>query len=438
MRDPAGRLQFSHDKVIRTLASADLRELGFLRHRAATALVDSGRLIPFAFRGDVVIESPRLPFVSYPFEWCDAQFRAAGLLTLDLAGEALAAGHELKDASAWNVIFDGARPVFCDHLSFQPLRRREWWAFGQFARHFVFPLAVSRLRGLRAHESFALYRDGLPPEKARSLLGARRFLTRLWPLLLERHAQAVPTAAATEAGKSGKPFHQGLIDFSRPLLAAGRGAGRSPVRWDDYTNTRSHYSAESSRLKQDCVQRWLAHLAPAWVVDLGCNTGEFTHMAARTGANVIAVDYDHDSIERLHTGLEKAQRVHCVVGHLGDLSGGRGWRGTEFPGLAQRLESRADVLLMLALIHHLVLSEGIPLDEVVQLAAHVSRGHVIAELLDDTDPMVAELAAQRDKGTDDFSLQRQLQAFATRFDVLEQVSVPQTARTLVLLKKKAT
>ena len=107
-----------------------------------------------------------------PSEWCGAQLRDAGRLTLDISLAILFAGHELKDASAWNVLFEHTRRVFCDHLSFQTIARRQWRAFGQFTRHFAFSLAVSRVRRLHAYRLFATYRDLVPVEAARGLLGA--------------------------------------------------------------------------------------------------------------------------------------------------------------------------------------------------------------------------------------------------------------------------
>ncbi len=172
------------------------------------------------------------------------------------------------------------------------------------------------------------------------------------------------------------------------------------------------------------------------MVDLGCNTGEFTLLAARTGSEVIAIDSDHDSIQQLVLTQTMSNRIHPVVSNLADLVGGRGWRGDEFPSLMKRLHQRADLVMMLALTHHLAISEGIALTQIAEMVAHITRQFAIVEMLDETDPMVEHLCRQRQRHSKDFSMASQMIAFAAHFDVVARVAIPQTARTLCLLQKK--
>jgi hypothetical protein len=152
MRDPEGRLLFREQHVVRFL----YQPLGehFLRTPTASGLVESGKLIAFDIADPQTIVSPRVPFVTHPYEWCDAQFVDAASLTLEVCEAALKDGCELKDGSAWNIVFSGTRPMFCDHLSFKPVTQRNWWAFAQFVRHFIFPLCLSRYCGLNAKDAF--------------------------------------------------------------------------------------------------------------------------------------------------------------------------------------------------------------------------------------------------------------------------------------------
>lgn len=437
MRDPEGSLSFQPETVTRELRSESSASACFLRSPLARAMVRAGQLVPFEFRSERIVESPRLPFVSFPFEWSDAQLRAAGRLTLDLAKQALPDHHELKDASAWNVIFDGTSPVFCDHLSFQPIVRPHWWAFGQFVRHFVFPLAVSKVRSMRSHQTFALHRDGLPSDQARQLLGLRRFQSRLWPLLIKSSPNEGEARAAIGDGtpQIAKFFHPHLYAYCESLLHQKPRAASSA--WSGYTGTRTHYQGGASQLKTECVDRWIAHSRPGWVTDLGCNTGEFSRLAAAHNAQVISVDYDHDCIEDLFLHPGAQSRIHPLIANLGDLPGGRGWSGAEFPGLAERLDKRCDMLLMLALIHHLVISEGIPLREVAKLAGQLTRRHAVVELVGHADPMVLRLSAQHSKPASAFTIEAQVAAFAERFDVLERVELPESQRVLLLLQVKS-
>lgn len=434
MRDPDGRLRLDGAAAIRSIRR-DAAGAAFLHHPAAARLAAQGRIVPFEWRGPELV-SPRYAFVSHPTDWCDAQLHDAARHTLDLAETALADGFELKDASAWNIVFDGCQPRFCDHLSFHPLVERRWWAFGQLCRHFVFPLAMARMRGWHARSAFLVDRDGIDVHQARALLGWRGRLSRLTPLLARvRDDAALPVEATAAPAMAGDALHGRLIQYARSCLYAPR-----PVRtgtWSRYVDERGHYGAESARAKLEQVTAWLAQLAPVTVLDLGCNTGEFSRAALAAGARVIAVDADHDSIEQLYRAGADSTQLHPVVANLGDLHGGRGWSAREHAGLADRLAGQARLVLMLALTHHLHFSEGIPLAEIAAFAATLAGEHLVLEILPPDDPMVRRLAAQRRRDTADFALQRQLDAFAVHFEFVARRPLAGSGRELVLWKRRS-
>lgn len=439
MRDPQGRLRIEGEAAIRDVLPNGSAS-AFLHSPAARDLVGRGALVPFEWHGAGRIVSPRLPFVCLPFEWCDAQCHAAATLTLDIAVQALRDGYELKDASAWNVVFDGARPVFCDHLSFEPIRTREWWAFGQFCRHFVLPLAAARQRGIHVGEIFRGHRDGLTPERARTLLGTRGLISRVAPLLWGAPSRGAAGAAGTAAlhdpaSASGDTRHEALIQFARWCLGPSSPA-RAASHWSRYTGARSHYDDSAASRKRQLVGQWLAKLRPPVVLDLGANTGEFSRLALQHAQRVVAVDGDHDCIDGLFRSVTQGERLHAIVADLADLSGGRGWAGVEFAGLADRLDGQADVVMMLALMHHLRFAEGIPLDEIAALAARWSRSHLIVELLHPDDPMVLNLAAQRRLDAAGFTVDEQLRAFSRHFDLLGREVLGGSRRELVLMKRR--
>lgn len=120
LRDPAGFVFHEHGRVRRAVTEYGLPDVRAVR---ATGLIDrlmaAGSLLAeheVATRLDghpevrLVLEHPRLPFVSYPYEWPVRALRAAALLHLDTQLQALDAGVMLTDASAYNVQFIGSRP----------------------------------------------------------------------------------------------------------------------------------------------------------------------------------------------------------------------------------------------------------------------------------------------------------------------------------------
>ncbi len=400
MRDPQASLTLGVDHVQRHLKDA-LPSNHFLYSELARSWVDRGDLVSFEILSPTDVSAQRLKFVTHPFEWCDSQLYSAARLTLRLEQEAVAAGFDLKDAAAWNVIFDGTRPVFCDLMSFQPLQDRKWWAAGQFVRHFILPLLLSHRRGLRAHHAFTMWRDGVPENVAREMLGASRFLSRYWPLMVssptrDAHNDKSQSSVHDPDGEAIRRFRDSLLKGLDWML---EGVSPCPFRrgkatyWQDYAESRSHYEANTVALKRQQVAQWLTQLKPTWVLDLGCNAGEFSRIATSLGAQVIAVDADHGAMERVWASGDSC--IHPVVAHLDDLSGGRGWEGQEHAGLANRLKQSADVTLMLALIHHLAVGASIPLQEIAKFAARCTRCWLILELISSDDVQLRSLCEQR-------------------------------------------
>ncbi|WP_343633337.1 class I SAM-dependent methyltransferase [Roseateles sp.] len=439
MRDPRGSLALDAASAVRTLV-APLPQDDWLCSAQAARMVDQGQLLPFEIESATRVVSPRLPFVTMPSEWSAAQLHAAAELTLDIADELLTTGHELKDASAWNVLFDGCRPRFCDHLSMQPIRTRQWAPMGQFARHFSFALEAARRAGLPPHQLFRAWRDGLPEDVARRMLGLRGWFSRCAPLLWTTAASArapasgaVATETATDASAS---FHRGLLSLLRFSL------GRAPSAlsgWSGYTGSdgRLHYQEDQLDLKRRTVSEWTRRIAPDWVLDLGCNTGEFTDIALeQPDARVVAVDIDPESIGRLFTRHRGQGRIHPLVASLDDLPGPRGWGGAEVPGLMQRLtERRFDVVYVLALLHHLLVTSSIPPRRVAEWLVQLKVRHVVAELIGQADPMMRMLCARfnRDPREMDLPVQR-LALEQAGFRIEAETALPGTQRVLVLLR----
>lgn len=439
MRDPIGWVEVKSDFVHRH-SYAPLPVPHFLDSPSACELVRRGLLTPFNFESRNLIRARKVGFATYPWEWTHKQLLQAAIVTLDVAEAALAVGHELKDASAFNVLFERERAEICDHFSVQPIQRRQWWAYGQFLRHFVFPLAASKYRGIEAADVFKASLDGMTLESTRAFMGAKRWTIRTGMALMQSSGGAttasVLSTLSASTDSSEKPLHKGLIAFLRWQLAGLHRAPRFSM-WAAYEQTRSHYQETGLERKRDIVTRWLSSVSPSWVADLGCNRGEFSLIASEIASKgVIAVDADMPAIERLRARLTGNTPVYTVCADLDDLSAGRGWMGREYRGLVQRLGAQADVTMALALIHHLAIGRSIPLKEVAELLAECTRRHLIVEYIHHQDPMVQELLSNRDRVDGiSFAVEAQRHAFHERFRTLEEVPLEGSFRRLALLEK---
>jgi hypothetical protein len=438
MRDPIGWVDVKSDFIHRH-AYEPLPVPHFLDTPTAAKLVSRGMLTPFEFEDRDLIRAQKVGFVTYPWEWTHNQLLQAAIVTLDVAEALLDEGHELKDASAFNILFECERAEFCDHFSMQPIQRRQWWAYGQFLRHFVFPLAASKHRGIEPADVFKTGLDGMTLNSARVLLGAKRWSSRIGLALLQSANVnfSANDANSTATKKSEKPLHKGLIDFLRWQLA---GLHHEPhlSMWSTYEQTRSHYKTVALDAKREIVSGWLEKIEPNWVADLGCNQGEFSFIAASIAkSGVIAVDADIPAIARLRNRLTSKSKIYTVCAGLDDISKGRGWMGQEYGGLIKRLGAQADATLALALIHHLAIGKSVSLSQIALLMSVCTKRYLIVEFIDRFDPMVVELASNRDRTENIFfTIEAQREAFSQYFLIHKEIAILGTKRTLALLELK--
>lgn len=424
MRDPAGRITFEGEWVFRRL-HAPAQPDHFLHSALAATWVDRGDLVAYEWLDSRTLRSPKIPFVTFPTEWSAEQFHRAATLTLKLQSEATAAGWDLKDASAWNVVFDGLRPVFVDLLSVEPLQNKLWRAAGQFTRHFLLPLLMEKKHFLEPRQCMALWRDGMPPDVARRMLGASRFMSRYWPIMasgsLEQTTVILSQQAAMPLEKI-QSFRNGLhgsLGWILSGLNPRRGRARATT-WGNYEENRDHYLEEALAFKRTTISSWLSELRPSWVLDIGCNAGEFSEIAVASGARTICWDADSEAIATLCERHADDDSYHPILCPVDDISGGLGWMGMEFPGLATRLEKGVDAILMLAITHHLAIAGGVRLDDIFDFAAKITRKSIILELLSGDDTRVIQLCQQYNRSPCDFTIEKQYTAALSKGFVVNQ------------------
>jgi hypothetical protein len=448
-RDPAGFL-FERDGVlyrqVNAAAAGDydrMMQSGF--HRAA---VERGLLVgheEVAWPGagpDVhrILRPRRVPFVSYPYEWSFTQLRDAALLTLELQRCALAHGLSLKDASGFNVQFDGSRPVFIDSLSFEAYREGEpWVAYQQFCRHFLAPLA------LMAHRDVALGRllrtqiDGVAVELASRLLPRRTWLSPALLVHLHLHARALrrwaDTGAAAPAPRRGQLSRTGLLGLVDHLEAAVRGLAWRPGRtaWGDYYADTS-YSEAAAAHKAAVIEGLLDAVAPQLVWDLGANTGRYASRSAARGIPTVAFDGDPLAVDRAYRDARDRDDP-CLLPLVMDLtnpSPDLGWDHAERRSLAGR--GPADLVLALALVHHLAITNNVPFPALAAALGRVARTLVI-EWVPAEDSQVARMLARRPVPPHDYTEAAFAAAFGSGFRLVQRVPVRDSLRVLYVFAR---
>jgi SAM-dependent methyltransferase len=469
-RDPAGAVVICNDRVFRCIGTkAQAEWQTFEECTILRAFMDAGSLVTtrsvpkatvaqllsdtsFACayaRVDarLIVEHERIPFPSYPYEWAPEMLHAAGELTLNITEQLLPDGAGLKDGTPYNVMFRGAQPVFLDVLSFERRHERNpmWLAEAQFIRTFVLPLIAWREVGLPLDQIFLTRRDGLEPRQIVQLIGRLACLrpglfgSVLMPVLLSSKGDGDEKLFQTTLlGNTEKARFILRATYSRLRKTLSR--ARPPLQsstWSTYMAGNNNYTKEHLAAKEQFVQCPLKEFRPRRVLDVGCNTGRFSVLAAESGASVVAVDYDPIVVGRVWRVARSANLdVLPLVVNLTRPTPGVGWRNRECASFLERARGRFDLVLMLAVIHHMLVTEGIPLEEIVLLASELTVDLAIVEYVGPEDSMFKRLVRGRGALHDGFTVEVFESACAKHFDIVRSLHVESTNRRLYLLRKK--
>ncbi|HEY7736412.1 MAG TPA: hypothetical protein VH813_06425 [Candidatus Limnocylindrales bacterium] len=450
-RDPSGFVFWRDGRPYRQVQHAFAAEWdAFSASDLKRRLVDRRLLIPdepadiglaAAPGAHAVVRPERIDFVSYPFEWTFGELREAALVTLDLQLEAMADGWSLKDASAYNIQFQGARPILVDSLSFERLEDgAPWFAYRQFCEHFLAPLALVARVDVRLSDLLRVHLDGVPLDLAGRLLPRRSWLSFGLLSHLHLHARAqVRHAANLDDGRSARQARlprarlEGLIRNLRSTIA-GLDWDPAGTEWADYAEHTS-YGERATAHKDRVVDGLLREAPGSRVWDLGANTGRFSRIAAEAGRTVVALDIDPAAAERHFRSIRAEGRTDILplVVDIANPSPPLGWAGTERRGLLERAD--ADAILALALVHHLAIGQGVPLPMILDLFADLGPSAIV-EFVPKDDPMVRRLLSTRRDVYPDYSLEGFRAAASTRFEILREAAIEDSPRVLFLLRRR--
>jgi hypothetical protein len=391
-----------------------------------------------AFR---TLRPQRIPFISYPYEWCFSQLRDAALTTLRVQQAALRHGMILKDASAYNIQFIAGRPIFIDTLSFTRYVEGSAWAgYRQFCQHFLAPLALAAYRDPRLFQLLRVHLDGIPLDLARMLLPARAWLNvHLWVHIRVHARYQHRYAGDTESTRKARSVNkQGVTHLVSALERATRKLDWTPegTEWAEYYDGDSYEEASAAH-KHALVDSYLETLQPGVVWDLGANTGVFSRIAAARGAEALAFDVDPACVERNYRQARRddESRILPLLLDVNSPSPALGWAVAERRSIVER--ASADVVMALALIHHIAISNNVPLERIAAFLVRLAPDLII-EFVPKTDPKVGVLLATREDVFPAYDESGFEAAFAAHYEVLRRDGIDGSERTLYCMRRRPT
>jgi hypothetical protein len=452
-RDPESRIFYAGGDVYRALSADGLSDFEAVQ---ASGLLDDGRVVSTERVEDVsalkdllvhepaaVLRHERIPFVSYPYEWTFSMLKDAALLQLDLLLEALDHDLVLKDSTPYNVQFKGARPVFVDVGSFERLREGEpWVGYRQFCMLYLYPLLLQSAKGVPFRPWLRGAIDGITPPQMRDLMSFRDRFRRGVFTNVFLHARL----EARYADRPDQVKQEVKRVFKKELFVANVRKMRKLVErlgWDPPQGVwtaygeRNTYTDDDARRKDDFVREVAGSRDWGLVWDIGANNGRYSRIAAEGARTVLAVDADEGPVELLYRDLraEGDEQILTLTMNLADPSPGLGWRGLERRALAER--GNPDLVLALALIHHVAISANVPVREFIDWLASLGSALVI-EFPTREDPMVKKLLAPKREGLHpDYELSFFERCLAEAFEVERSERLESGTRVLYHARPKA-
>jgi hypothetical protein len=448
-RDPSGFV-FHADGVLYRQVNRDYQQNFELLNSSGLykALVDEGLMIPHedlgakkvtTSDGITVLKPEPVPFISYPYEWSFSQLKDAALTTLQIQKRALEHGMSLRDSSAFNIQFHEGKPILIDTLSFEARPEgKPWVAYRQFCQHFLAPLALMSHVDIRLGQLSRLFIDGVPLDLASSLLPRS---TRYRPALgLHVHAhaksqkkhlgEAIPQEGPKRAfsDRAMQGVMESLTSAIRKQTFSHKGS-----TWSDYYSDAGSYTDSSLDHKRELVDQFLAESSPSVVWDLGANTGMYSRIASARGARTISFEFDPVCVEEnyLQVVRDKETKVLPLVLDLTNPSGGVGWDNTERSSLTER--GPADVVMALALVHHLAIGNNVPLPLVASYFRKLC-GSLIVEFVPKSDPKTQLLLSSREDIFPNYTREGFEAAFKTEFKIERAEDIKGSERVLYLMR----
>jgi hypothetical protein len=385
-----------------------------------------------------IIQPERVAFISYPYEWSFGQLKDAALATLSIQKRSLKLGMSLKDASAYNIQFVRGKATLIDTLSFELYKEGQpWVAYRQFCQHFLAPLALMALKDVRLNQLLRVYIDGIPLDLASALLPWKTHLNFGLMTHIHLHAGAQKKYAGEEVkSRGGSMSKQAMTGLIESLESTVKKLEWKPkgTEWGNYYDI-TNYSDAAFEHKKQLVGEWTNSTQPALVWDLGANNGVFSRVSAgsQPAPMVSSWDIDPAAVEQNYRQVktEKNERVLPLLLDLTNPSPAIGWANRERDSFGGR--GPADLTLALAVIHHMAISNNVPLSQLADFFAETGKWLVI-EFVPKSDSQVQKLLASREDIFPSYTREGFEDAFSRRFKIHEAVPVKESERVLYLME----
>lgn len=437
-RDPSGYVFEEEGKIYRQINEPYYETYDFfMKSGLYEELLKKELIIPHK-ELDFHVIKPNITFISYPYEWSFSQLKDAALATLKIQQTSLKFGMSLKDASAYNIQFYNGKPVLIDTLSFEKYNEGSMWvAYKQYCQHFLAPLALMSYVDLRLSSLLKNYIDGVPLDLAAEILPFRAKFNLGIYLNIFVHAKSQIKHQSDARGVQGSITKFQLEAFVDSLISCTSKLKPKiqSTEWENYY-TFTNYDDKSFEQKKILVSKFIEQINPQKVWDLGGNIGIFSRIASDKDIDTVSFDIDPLAIEKSYLTLkdEGEKKILPLILDLTNPSPSIGFANEERDNIVLRAKN-IDCIMALAIIHHLAISNNLPLEKVAEYFSRMSK-NLIIEFVPKEDSQVQIFLATREDIFPNYNVEGFEQAFSDYYNIKEKQPIEGTQRILYLMELK--
>ena len=409
-RDPAGKIFYYKGRVLRGLNSKGVERFKHIKEnnildesikqnfliptKEVTDLPKINELSEF----DLILEHKKIDYITYPYEWCFDQLKDAALHHLNFQLFLLEKNCVLIDASAYNIQFINSKPIFIDTLSLSEYKEGSYWTgHKQFCENFLNPLILSSKKSIDFNNWFKGNLEGITTSDLNNILSLKdklNFSLFFHVFLMDRYEKKAllkPKEISQQVeGKkalSKKSYKGMLLQLKKFIL--GLSKGKTLSKWSNYSENNS-YNSEEEVKKIRIIEDFIKKNKFNYLADLGCNDGLYSFKSLKCGAKkVFGFDSDLNVLNKAYLNSKKSNlNFQPVYMDFTNPSSNLGWDEKERQGLNFRM--RFNGMIALALYHHIVIGNNIPMEEAVGwLIRFAPKG--IIEFVPKEDDMIKEM-----------------------------------------------
>lgn len=370
----------------------------------------------------LILEHKKIPFVTYKSEWIPMMLRDALIMICDLSIELAQIGYALKDIHPGNILFDKCKPIFIDFGSIQPIEKIGSIPYDGIRDFFIFPLW---LQSKGFHHLASLYMKEHQEGVGRHIshkMGVNHF-----PISYDFIVKGYLV-------KKRENHKHALINFYRKLKKNSQKTkiiSRKSI-WSDYPQFKNESITDTSEYsnKSNTVYNILKNIEKGTLLDMAANKGFYSEMAANLGYNVVSFDNDESAVTYIYN-KNKIQKKNILPLKINFIyptpNNGVGLSAkTSFDRI------KCDGTLVLAIIHHLVFSEGMNFEVIARIIDNYSIKYSIVEFIPRDDIHISKKITD---GYDWYTIENFLKIMTKHFPTYWIFESSPEPRKIILFKK---